>query len=122
MVGIWNKIKILVDSRLGALVSNLLLIFVLFTITRIVFVLCNLSLYEDHLSFGYSLKLLLAGLRFDCTAILYLNCWLILAYLLPLHFKEKARFYRVLRWIFVVVNFIGLSANLCDCAYFPFTG
>ena len=122
MVGIWNKIKILVDSRLGALVSNLLLIFVLFTITRIVFVLCNLSLYEDHLSFGYSLKLLLAGLRFDCTAILYLNCWLILAYLLPLHFKEKAGFYRVLRWIFVVVNFIGLSANLCDCAYFPFTG
>lgn len=122
MVNVWNKIKNLVGSRLGALVSNLLVIFVLFTITRIVFVLCNLSLYGDHLTFGYALRLLVAGLRFDCTAILYLNCWLILAYLLPLHLKEKRKFYGVMRWIFVVVNFIGLSANLCDCAYFPFTG
>ena len=122
MVNVWNKIKNLVGSRLGALVSNLLIIFVLFTITRIVFVLCNLSLYGNHLTFGYALRLLVAGLRFDCTAILYLNCWLILAYLLPLHLKEKRKFYGVMRWIFVVVNFIGLSANLCDCAYFPFTG
>ena len=109
-------------SRVGALVCNLLLVYVLFTVTRIVFVVCNSSIYAEHLSAGYVLQLLLAGLRFDTTAILYLNCWMILAFLLPLHYKENAKFYAVMRWLFVVLNFIGLSANLCDCAYFPFTG
>lgn len=83
---------------------------------------CNYNVYSDHLSAGYLLQMMTAGLRFDTTAILYLNCWLILAFLLPLHFKEKEKFYKVLRWPYVIVNFIGLAANLCDCAYFPFTG
>lgn len=109
-------------SRVGALVCNLLLVYVLFTVTRIVFVVCNSSIYAEHLSAGYMLQLLLAGLRFDTTAILYLNCWMILVFLLPLHYKENVKFYAVMRWLFVVLNFIGLSANLCDCAYFPFTG
>ena len=109
-------------SRVGALVCNLLLVYVLFTVTRIVFVVCNSSIYAEHLSVGYMFQLLSAGLRFDTTAILYLNCWMILAFLLPLHYKENVKFYAVMRWLFVVLNFIGLSANLCDCAYFPFTG
>ncbi len=109
-------------SRVGALICNLLLVYVLFTVTRIVFTICNSTIYADHLSAGYMWQLLLAGLRFDTTAILYLNCWMILAFLLPLHYKENAKFYAIMRWLFVVINFIGLSANLCDCAYFPFTG
>lgn len=66
--------------------------------------------------------MLVAGLKFDTTAILYLNCWMLLGFLLPLHLKERKDFYKVMRWMFVVINFIGITANLCDCAYFPFTG
>lgn len=106
----------------AALVINLLIVYVAFTITRLLFVACNWNLYADHVGGNYLWSLLVAGLRFDTTAILYLNCWLILAFLLPLHVKERAGFYRVLRWLFVVVNFVGIAANLCDCAYFPFTG
>lgn len=106
----------------AALVINLLIVYVAFTITRLLFVACNWNLYADHVGGSYLWSLLVAGLRFDTTAILYLNCWLILAFLLPLHVKERAGFYRVLRWLFVVVNFVGIAANLCDCAYFPFTG
>lgn len=108
---------------LPALVLNMLLVYVLFMLTRLVFVWCNTNLYADHLSAGYLLHLCVAGLRFDTTAILYLNCWLILGFLFPLHWKESSdRYYQVLRWLFVIVNTIGLVANLCDCAYFPFTG
>ena len=106
----------------AALVINLLIVYVAFTVTRLLFVACNWNLYADHVGGNYLWSLLVAGLRFDTTAILYLNCWLILAFLLPLHVKERAGFYRVLRWLFVVVNFVGIAANLCDCAYFPFTG
>ncbi len=106
-----------------ALICNLLLVYVLFTLTRLVFVWCNSSLYADHMSASYLMHLMLAGLRFDTTAILYLNCWMIVAFLLPLHWKENnQKVFSVCRWLYVIVNFIGISANLCDCAYFPFTG
>lgn len=106
-----------------ALICNLLLVHVLFTLTRLVFVWCNSSLYADHMSASYLMHLMLAGLRFDTTAILYLNCWMIVAFLLPLHWKENnQKVFSVCRWLYVIVNFIGISANLCDCAYFPFTG
>lgn len=106
-----------------ALICNLLLVYVLFTLTRLVFVWCNSSLYADHMSATYLMHLMLAGLRFDTTAILYLNCWMIVAFLLPLHWKENnQKVFSVCRWLYVIVNFIGISANLCDCAYFPFTG
>lgn len=116
-------LKRFLNSTVATLASNLLLVFVLFTLTRIIFIWCNSSLYASHLTVGYFFHILLSGLRFDCTAILYLNCWMILAFLLPLHWKERSvAFYKILRILYVIVNFIGLSANLCDCAYFPFTG
>lgn len=106
-----------------ALALNLLLVYLTYTLTRLLFVWCNTGLYADHLTAGYLLQLLAAGLRFDTTAILYLNCWLILCFLLPLHHKEASRrYYQVQRCVFVVVNAIGLIANITDCAYFPFTG
>lgn len=118
----WQFINRFRKSSAGSLVCNLLLVYVLFTVTRVLFVVTNLNLFSGHLTTGYMLQMLAAGLRFDTTAILYLNCWLILLYLLPLHFKERAATYKVARWLFTIVNFIGLGANLCDCAYFPFTG
>lgn len=98
------------------------MVFLLFSLTRVVFALANSTLFGDHLTAAYLLHLMVAGLRFDSTAILYLNCWMILAFLLPLHWKENSKFYKGLRWMYVIVNFVGLAANLCDCAYFPFTG
>lgn len=115
--------KRLLKTPIPALVWNLLVVYLVYTITRVLFVCCNNDLFADHLSAGYFLQLQIAGLRFDTTAILYLNCWLILCFLLPLHLKERSsRYYRTLRIIYVIVNAIGLIANLCDCAYFPFTG
>lgn len=110
-------------SSLGALLCNLFVVYVLFSLTRLVFVWCNSALYAGHLSVGYLSQLMFAGLRFDTAAILYLNCWMILVYLLPLYWKENnKKVFDVCRWLFVTINFIGIAANLCDCAYFPFTG
>lgn len=109
-------------ERVTTLVWNIVLVFVLFSLTRVIFTFTNGTLFGDHLTMPYFLHLMVAGLRFDCTAILYLNCWIILAFLLPLHWKENKKFYKTVKWIFVVINAVGIAANLCDCAYFPFTG
>lgn len=107
----------------ASLIVNMLTVFVLFTMTRLVFVASNWGMFAEYMSAGYMMRLLLAGLRFDCTAILYLNCWMIVAFLLPLPRRLTTRgYFKTLRIVYVVVNFIGLAANLCDCAYFPFTG
>ena len=106
-----------------ALIGNLLLVYALYAFCRLLFVWCNGAIYGDHIDFGYMMRLMVAGLRFDTTAILYTNSWLLLAMLLPLHIKEGKELYNsILRWIFVVVNSIALWANVTDCAYFPFTG
>ena len=105
-----------------ALLVNLLLVYAIYTVLRCVFVACNWTLYAPHLNAPYVGELLWAGLKFDTTAILYLNCWLVLAFLFPLHWKERDGFYKVIRVLYVVVNSVGIIANLCDCAYFPFSG
>lgn len=108
---------------INALLVDILLVYILYTLCRIIFVCCNGSLFADHLTATYLIRLMTAGLKFDTTTILYTNCWLILAFLLPLHIKESSlSFYRVTRWIFTIVNSIALYSNLVDCAYFPYTG
>lgn len=63
-----------------------------------------------------------AGIIFDTTTILYSNALFILLFLLPFHWKENATFYKVVRWIFTVVNGFFLISNLVDCVYFRFSG
>lgn len=63
-----------------------------------------------------------AGLLFDTPAILYTNSLILLMFLIPLHMKDSPIYYRIARWIYVIVNSIAVYMNLMDCVYFSFTG
>ena len=105
-----------------ALVCNLLVAYLLFSLCRLVFLMVNWGLYADTMTWGHAVSLFAAGLIFDTTAILYVNALVIVMMLFPLHWKERAGYYKVVRWIYVVFNSVALWANLCDCVYFPYTG
>lgn len=107
---------------IAAVLCNLLVVYVLFTICRLTFLLTNWSLYAGTLSWSHGLSLFAAGLIFDTTAILYTNALVIVMMLFPLHWKERPAYYRVVRWIYVVCNSVAIWANLADCVYFPYTG
>ncbi|MBR1547150.1 MAG: sulfatase-like hydrolase/transferase [Prevotella sp.] len=107
---------------IAALLCNLLTVYVLFTLSRLIFLILNWAMYADTLTLGHALSLFAAGLIFDTTAILYTNALVIVAMLLPLHTKEQPAYYNVVRWIYVVCNTVAIWANLADCVYFPFTG
>ncbi len=109
-------------STIGALVWNLLVAFMAYTLCRIVFLTLNWSLYAGTLTLGHTMELFGAGLLFDTPAILYTNAIILLMFLLPLHWKERPGFYRVACWIYTIVNSIAVYMNLMDCVYFPFTG
>jgi len=110
------------NKPVPALLWNLLVVYLAYTLCRGVFLILNWSLYSGTLTFGHGLELFGAGLLFDTPAILYTNAVILLMFLLPLHWKECPMFYRVARWIYTIVNSIAVYMNLMDCVYFPFTG
>ncbi len=107
---------------LVAVLWDLLVVYVAYTICRGIFLSLNWSLYAGTLTWKHGLELFGAGLLFDTPAILYTNAIILLMLLLPLHWKERPGFYRVARWIYTIVNSIAVYVNLMDCVYFPFTG
>lgn len=116
------KIKAFPFSNVLAVLINLLLVYVLYMISRVAFVLENwntLSVGWDQLSMG---ELIAGSLRFDSSAILYTNWLWIILMLLPIHTKERPWWHTMCKWIFVVVNSLGLTINLVDTVYSQFTG
>lgn len=111
-----------VFSNVLTLVWNLLLIYICYSLCRLVFLLVNWDIFSGHMNFSYALSLFGAGIIFDTSAILYSNALFIFLFLFPLHWKENAAFYKVVRWIFTVANTFFLITNLIDCVYYRFTG
>ena len=105
-----------------AVLWDLLVVYVAYSVCRGVFLALNWPLYAGTLTLGHGLELFGAGLLFDTPAILYSNAAILLMFLLPLHWKESPAFYRAARWIYTVVNSIAIYMNLMDCVYFPFSG
>lgn len=116
------KIKAFPFSNVLAVLINLGIVYVLYMVTRVAYVLENwstLSVGWDQLSMG---ELIAGSLRFDSSAILYTNWLWIILMLLPIHTKERPWWHTMCKWVFVVINSLGLTINLVDTVYSQFTG
>ena len=60
------------------------------------------------------------GVMFDTSAVLYLNAIYFLLFLLPFPFKFTEAYQRLLKWVFMVFNAIGLAFNHIDIIYYRF--
>lgn len=101
---------------------NLLLVMVLYTISRLFFYWVNIDLYPN-VSTQHLLEMLTGGMRFDLTAMLYLNSLYILLALLPLpaHIRNHQAYIRASRWAFWIPNTLGFIVNCIDIVYVRFT-
>ena len=113
-----------IASTLLSLLANLLLVYLLYMLCRVVYVLEFWDTYADgwgQLSVG---SLIAGGLRFDTSAILYTNLLYILLVLAPLPRRwVSAKGYRLtLKTLFVAVNSLMLVLNLIDTVYSRYTG
>lgn len=108
-------------TNLHILLKRLFWVYVLYALSRLVFLAANFSLlqlfptYEIFYSF-------LIGLRFDTTAILYTNSVFILLHLIPFPFRKHAAYQATLKWLFILSNGIALLLNLIDSGYYQFSG
>ena len=103
-----------------ALSQALLLMMTLYTVCRIGFYLYNIEFFPDmtFLRFG---KIMLGGFRFDLSAILYLNSLFILMLAVPLPIRFNSRYQQVIKYLFLVINSVGLAVNVADTIYYEYT-
>lgn len=103
-----------------ALATNISLLFVMYSVCKIVFLLINLRFFPD-LTFGHTIHLLKAGIVFDTVSILYTNGLYIVLFLFPYHLKDNYIYFGILKYLYLVINAIAIIINFADTAYFPYT-
>ena len=101
------------------LVWRLMMVFLLFSVQRLLFFLFNLS-YFPQMPKGHLGELMISGLKFDLSAILYVNSLYLLLMLLPIRLKYNHQYKRYTRILFLVTNSIALAANFVDVVYFRY--
>ena len=116
------KLRSSTFSNILAVLANLVIVYVVYMITRVAYVMENWSLFSATWGDLSKAEVLAGSLRFDSSAIFYTNALWIIFMLLPLHFKERPWWHTMCKTIFLVVNTIGLSANLADAVYSQYTG
>lgn len=106
---------------LGATLWQLAVAFSLLWLSRFAFAAYNADICQIG-SFGEILRLALAGVRFDLSALVYFNALFIVMRIVPFGFVYNRIYERVTMLIYGVCNSLLLAINLGDIPYFRFTG
>ena len=108
-----------VQSAPVMVVWRLSMVLFLFSVQRLLFYLLNISYFPeiplDHLG-----ELMVSGLKFDLSAVLYINSLYLLLMLVPFEVKYNDSYRKFTRILFLVTNSIGLIANFTDVVYFRY--
>lgn len=99
---------------------NFVLVMVIYTLSRLFFYAINADLFS-HVSVGHLVEMCVGGLRFDLTALLFLNMPYLLMELLPLRLRANRGYQRTAQWLYWLFNGIGIIVNCADMVYFRFT-
>jgi phosphoglycerol transferase MdoB-like AlkP superfamily enzyme len=115
----WKK---LIHSNIGAALLNMLVAYLVFMLSRVVFFAEDWSTFAPYMSWPLFKSMMHGALVFDTSALLYINALYLVLMLLPFHIKERPGFHKGLKWLFVITNAVGLAMNLMDSVYFQYTG
>ena len=99
---------------------RILLVLLVYSICRIVFLIFNPAFYQFE--FSELVFAFYVGLLFDFSAIIYSNSLLILLHVIPFKFRENKGYQLFLKWYFCIVNSLAVLLNLIDTEYYRFSG
>lgn len=109
-------------SMPAAFFLNLLLVYVVYALCRLAFLVTNWDTFAPGFAQLDTWRVIKGTLFFDTSAILYTNVLYALLMLLPLHYKERAAWQLVCKWLFVLTNSLCVVVNMADAVYFQYTG
>jgi len=101
------------------LLKRILILMLLFMISRLGFYFFNTEHYAD-ITFSRLIRIFSGGIKFDISAIMFINGLYLLLYLLPLPFRYSKTYKGFLKYFFFITNGIALAANTMDFFYFDF--
>ena len=107
--------------RFRLLTLRLGLLFLLYTVSRALFLVFNLQSY-NQVSVPVILTTFVVGLRFDVAAICRINGPFIVLSILPGSFFQKTWYQKLLKIVFFAANIPFLIINVADFEYIKFTG
>ena len=116
-----NKRSFLLLTPLATTIYNLMLVYVVYFLARVLYLLLNYSYFAVDMTYSHLLELFMGGLVFDTSAILITNSLYIFLMLLPWHGKETRLYQQVCKGVFLCINGLALFVNCCDAVYFRFT-
>ena len=115
-----NNLKKIINSPWAMGVQNIALILLIYTICRLFYYLISLDLYPN-VTTGHLLEMMIGGLRFDITALFYLNSVYMALMFLPLPWRTERVYQRVAQWFYLIPNGLGIIANCVDMVYVRFS-
>ncbi|MBP5364884.1 MAG: sulfatase-like hydrolase/transferase [Bacteroidales bacterium] len=96
-----------------------ILLLLIYAILRISFYLFNYTLFPN-VDFGGFCNIMYGGLRFDISALTYLNLIYFLLYYLSFRLKYRPKVRKTIDGIFFTVNGLGIMMNCIDFIYYRF--
>lgn len=99
---------------------RLSLAYLFYFISRVLFYFYNMDLLEVDSVWDF-LSLCFYGLRFDTTAILYVNILFIALSILPVFKNTNQSFQKVLFYLYFGTNLLAYATNFIDFIYYKFT-
>lgn len=116
-----NKIQTIWKHPLTVVACNLLMVMVIYTLSRIFCYYMDRVIFPN-IDMPHLIEILLGGMRFDLTAILYMSSVYIIGALLPfpVAWRENKVYQKVLLWLFWIPNALGIIFNNADSVYIRF--
>jgi len=105
-----------------AFLINMIMVYIINGLCHIAFLLENWTTFKGCLESNSLSDLLTGTLRFDTSAILYVNVLYAVMMLFPYHKKESDGWQTAAKWVFVVLNSLCVVMNLADSVYYQYTG
>ena len=100
---------------------NFGILMVIYMLMRWFFYYINISSFQE-VTFGDMMTMSWGGLRFDASALCYLNALCILMQFLPIKKRYNIRYQRSVKTVFLAINILGIVVNAADIVYFEFGG
>lgn len=116
-----NRLKIFWKHPWTVAASNMLLIMAIYTFMRIFCYWMDRVIFPN-IDTAHLIEILLGGMRFDLTAVLYLSSAYLIGMILPLptSWRENKVYQKVLLGLYWIPNALGIIANMADSVYIRF--
>lgn len=101
------------------LAYRILLIMLLFSFCRIGFFLFNFKMFPDVTGSQF-IRILIGGLNFDISAIVYINLLIIVLHIIPFDIRYNEIYQKIVKYIYFISNGFAIAMNGMDFVYYRF--